>query len=93
MGQFVHYARANIESVRAARDYCADARKLARKLEIGHGNEGDGTEGLAKEQMQVRLAAAPQPRKFYWQWRIKQMLDPNSAADSKDYPALEKSPE
>ncbi len=88
--QFVHYSRTNLESVKAARDCCEDARKLARKLEIGRGNEGDGNEGMTKEQVQARLAAAPQPRKFYWQWRIKTMLDPNNAGDSENYPMLER---
>lgn len=88
MEQFVHYARADLESVQAARDFCADARKVARKLEIGRGNEGDGSENLTREQVQARLAAAPQPQKFYRQWQIKQLVDPNGVADSKEYPML-----
>ena len=90
--QFCHYARSNPESVEAARNFCEDARKLARRLEIGRGNEGDGTENMTKGQVQARLAASPQPHRFYWQWLIKKMLDPNNAADSKGYPTLEKLP-
>ena len=88
--QFCHYARADMKSVESAREFCSDARQLAGKLGIGRGNEGDGTEGLTQEQLKERLARAPQPDKFYWQWRIKQIVDPNDTADSKGYPTLDK---
>jgi hypothetical protein len=90
--QFLAYARADMDSVLAARDFCADARKVARELQLGRGNEGELTEGVPKAELQARLAAAPQPARFHWQWKIKQMLDPNDAADSNSYQMLEKLP-
>ena len=46
-------------------------------------------EGLTGQELQTALAAMPQSVRYHWQWKIKQMLDPNGAADSATYTTLE----
>jgi len=48
---------------------------------------------MTKEQLEAFYLGAPQPTLFHWQWKIKQILDPNDAGDSRMYITLEKPPE
>ncbi len=80
--QFGWYNIDDIESRKTAREYHEAAAKAGREMGIGGGMAGRPTV----------FAAEPQPARFHWQWKIKQMLDPNDAGESKNYPTLEKLP-
>ncbi len=92
-----YYERTDIESAKAS----AAAREamVEASVEVGMPQALGGAngqplvkEGLSKVERQADLAARPQPARFHWQWKIKQMLDPNDAGESQTYPALEKPP-
>ena len=89
--QFVQYDRANIESINAAVE-CLEAAGKAG-LPILTRDLPPALAGLSGEKLQAALSVVPQSARFHWQWKIKQMLDPNGAADSKTYTTLEKPPE
>jgi len=85
--QFVQYARADPESLDAALKCLHAAHQLGLQTLPGM---HPALEGLSGEEFQAALAALPQSGRYHWQWKIKQMLDPNGSGDSASYTTLEK---
>ena len=84
----------DIDSVNGTREYWQATIKLCQELGCPTGQwMWVGAGEVSYEERQITLARAPQPARFHWQWKIKQILDPNGAGDSKNYPALEEAPE
>ena len=87
--QFVAFDRADIESINAAKS-CAQAAGQAGFFIVP--SMPPALIGLSKDEFQKALARLPQPARFNWQWKIKQMLDPNDVGDSRGYMTIEETP-
>ncbi len=89
--QFFFYDPHDRESVKQAVTYSYDVIKTAREHKLGPGLPIMGTATKTKEEHEKALSLAPQPARFHWQWKIKQMLDPNDTG-AIGYDTLEKHP-
>jgi hypothetical protein len=87
--QFVAYNRSELDSINVTREMLEEARKQA---EVTMPGLAPATGGLGGEALQAALAAAPRAVRFYWQWKIKQMLDPNNIGDPMGYPVVKEPP-
>ncbi len=64
-------------------------------MRVGHergwlGHPGPNWElARPKEETQAARARGSMRAAYQWQWKIKQMLDPNDVADEKSYKTLE----
>jgi hypothetical protein len=87
--QFVSYNRNDMESINAARELAEEARKVAAEKMPG---SSAALAGLPPDAMLAELAASAQSIRYHWQWKIKQMLDPNGVGEPVGYPMLKEQP-
>lgn len=87
--QFVSYDRNDMKSINATRELVEEARKLAAEKMPG---SPAALVGLPPDVMLTTIAASAQSVRYHWQWKIKQMLDPNGVGESAGYPMLKEPP-
>jgi glycolate oxidase len=87
--QFVSYNRNDMESINATRELAEEARKVAAERMPG---SSAALAGLPPDAMIAALDASAQSIRFHWQWKIKQMLDPNGVGEPAGYPMLKEPP-
>jgi len=86
--QFTFYDTHDKESVKGEIAYMKDSAKASFEGGIGPGKEFIYLQlGMTDEELEAGYAKVPQPSIFHWQWKIKQMLDPNDTGD-RLYPTL-----
>jgi glycolate oxidase len=89
LGQFSFYDPHDKESVKGEIAYMQDAVRSAVERGISPGREiGYLQMSMTDEELEAAFAKAPQPDVFRWQWKIKQILDPQAIGD-RLYPTLE----
>lgn len=92
--QFIAYDVTNKQSIKAAVEYKKDGIAVSSK----HGwstafDRAQFMTVMTKEQREALWLDVPQPSIFHYQWKVKQLLDPNNTGDSEvTYPTLEKLP-
>jgi len=91
--QFTLFDVHDYEAVNKIREYTEEAAQVARETGLGRGIEGtlDVNPTVPEEELQSALAKTPHAAAFHWQWKVKQMLDPNDTGD-KIYLTLKKPP-
>jgi hypothetical protein len=87
--QFVSYNPNDMESINATRELTEEARKVAAEKMPG---SSAALAGLPPDAMLAALAASAQSIRYHWQWKIKQMLDPNGVGEPAGYPMLKEPP-
>jgi hypothetical protein len=86
--EFTYYDPHDKESVKAEIEFLKDAERTAIKYGIPPGKENYYLSvGRSNEELESGYARAAQPAMFHWQWKIKQMFDPNDTGD-RLYPTL-----
>ena len=87
--QFISYNRNDLDSINTARELTEEARKLAEEKMPG---SSAALAGLPPDAMPAALSASAQSIRYYWQYKIKQMLDPNGIGETAGYPMLREPP-
>lgn len=87
--QFVSYNRNDMESINAVRELVEEARKVAAEKMPG---SSAALAGLPPDAIPAALASSSQSIRYHWQWKIKQMLDPNGVGEPAGYPMLKELP-
>jgi glycolate oxidase len=86
---FVHFDPKDRESVGGVFDFFEATTKFGAERELGSGMErmnaasrGDDGKTTPEEVRERMLLASPQPSVFYYQQKIKEVLDPNDLGDA-----------
>ena len=90
--QFILYNKADEDSVLAAWECTRDSmHNYGLQLQPGQQPKLDGLHGKELQEGLIKYMA--QPKRFYWQWRILNRVDPYGTADSATYVTLETDPD
>ena len=90
--QFMFWDPHDKESVKEALAFCESATAAAHKHGFPTGLENLlRLPKMTRQERQSLFLRAKQPARYHWQWKIKQMLDPNDTGDE-CYDTLEKPP-
>jgi hypothetical protein len=92
--QFTAYDITNRESIKGAVAYIKDAIETCREHGWSTGFDVSSfIPTMTTEQRKAFFSGMAQPSVLYYQWQVKQLLDPNDTGDSEiGYPTLEKQP-
>jgi hypothetical protein len=84
--QFIAWDVCEKESIEGAWEYFVDAATVAKEHGIPPGFDAMvASQRMTREQRQTLLASQPDTRRLQWQWKIKQMLDPNDTGELEGY--------
>ncbi|MBN1189090.1 MAG: FAD-binding oxidoreductase [Dehalococcoidales bacterium] len=84
---FTHFDSHDRESVESTHEYFEQSSKFGREKGLGAMermysiSRHDNGYGLTKEEQESKLAGFPQPLVYEYQWKIRNLLDPNLLGD------------
>jgi hypothetical protein len=86
--QFYHFDSADAKSVKDTHDYFEESSKFGRENGLGMmermysiSRRDDGY-GVSKEEQEKRVSVSGQPLVYEYQWKIREILDPNHLGDA-----------